>query len=403
LNTSTLTQTHKRATKLLPWQCTLFDKYQIEICTSVNDLTDDWDTFATKHEPQFCKKIIGIAEIAALADFSYYYVSVKDDKSIIGLLYFQSIVVRKDYYPDFSNLSFAAKNLYCLISSHNYNLLVNGHIFSTDIPGAVVAKNNTPIEDLTSIFEKVVLKVKRASCSSIFIIKDAHPFLQKQLLKSGNKYKIMPDDVLMEMSIPKTWQNIDDYIDALSKKYAVRAKKLEESISRFELIDFSEQQIIENKEVLHALYMNVISRSSFKMGVLNMSFFAGLKKGMKDNFVFKVWILNQEIVGFSTYIKLGNHMELYYIGIDYKVNKSHHLYQCILQQGIKDAIVNHKPILKLGRTAYEAKAIAGAKPVVKSNYFQISNPLLKIGYRYSADYFVAENSTNWQVRNPFRV
>lgn len=212
----------------------------------------------------------------------------------------------------------------------------------------------------------------------------------------------MPDDVLMEMRIPVSWQNIDNYIEALSKKYAVRAKKIEESISRFELKEFSAPEILQHVEVLNSLYMNVISRSSFKMGVLNMSFFAGLKEAMLQNFVFKVWFLNQEIVGFSTYILLENHMELYYIGIDYKVNKSHHLYQCMLQQGIKDAIKFNKQILRLGRTAYEAKAIAGAKPVIKNNFFQISNPLLKIGYRYSTDYFVAENSTNWQVRNPFK-
>jgi hypothetical protein len=74
----------------------------------------------------------------------------------------------------------------------------------------------------------------------------------------------------------------------------------------------------------------------------------------------------------------------------------------MLQQGIKDAIKAKKKILRLGRTAYEAKAIVGAKPIIKSNFFQISNPILKIAYRYSADYFIAENSTNWQVRNPFK-
>jgi hypothetical protein len=138
------------------------------------------------------------------------------------------------------------------------------------------------------------------------------------------------------------------------------------------------------------------------MGVLNMAYFAEMKLSLAENFSFKVWKLNNEIVGFTSYIHLENHTELYYIGIDYKVNKSHHLYQCMLQQGIKDAILAKKSVLRLGRTAYEAKAIVGAKPVTKSNFFQISNPILKIGYRYSADYFIAENSTNWQVRNPFK-
>lgn len=402
MNTATLIKSQKRSEKLLPWQCILLGQYHIEIFTKVDELPNEWESFAKKHQTQYAKSVLGVAEKAALKDFSFYYVMVKEAEEIIALFYFQSLVVRKEYYPDFSKLSFAAKNLYCLISAHNYNLLVNGHIFSTDIPGVVVKDNWANTLDLKSVYEKLVSKVKRVSKSSIFIIKDAYPLLQEELSKTNSKYNAMPDDVLMEMNILSVWNSIDNYIDALSKKYAVRARKIEESIAQFEIEDFSTEKIIENNDALHKLYMNVISKSSFKMGVLNMAYFIGLKKAMPQNFFFKVWKLNNEIVGFSTYINMEQHLELYYIGIDYKINKSHHLYQCMLQQGIKDAISFKKSILKLGRTAYEAKAIVGAKPVTKSNFFQISNPILKIGYRYSADYFIAENSTNWQVRNPFK-
>lgn len=402
MNTTTLSKSQKRSESILPWQCILLGQYQIEIFTTVNNLPNEWESFAKKNQTQYTKSLIGIAERAYLKDFTYYYVLVKEEKEVIALFYFQSLVVRKEYYPDFSNLSFAAKNLYCLISAHNYNLLVNGHIFSTDVPGAVIKKNWANGAELIHVFEKVVSKVKRASKSSIFIIKDAHALLQEELIKTKSKYNAMPDDILMEMNMLPAWKNIDHFIEALSKKYAVRAKKIEESISQFEIEDFNSTQIVEHAETLFNLYTNVISRSSFKMGVLNMAYFAEMKLSLAENFSFKVWKLNNEIVGFTSYIHLENHTELYYIGIDYKVNKSHHLYQCMLQQGIKDAILAKKSVLRLGRTAYEAKAIVGAKPVTKSNFFQISNPILKIGYRYSADYFIAENSTNWQVRNPFK-
>jgi hypothetical protein len=96
--------------------------------------------------------LIGIAEKACLRDFSYYYVLVKEENQTIALFYFQSLIVRNEYYPDFSNLSFAAKNLYCLISSHNYNLLVNGHIFSTDMPGAAIKENWSNLADLMHVY-----------------------------------------------------------------------------------------------------------------------------------------------------------------------------------------------------------------------------------------------------------
>jgi hypothetical protein len=402
LNTATITKATKAASHLLPKHCILLGQYTIEIFKTIDSVPECWDKFANKYQTQYCKELLGVAEKSQLRDFSYYYVIVRESDDVKALLYFQSLVVRKDYYPDFSKLSFAAKNFYCLLSSHNYNLLVNGHIFSTDVPGIVIKKNWSESADVAPVFEKVVSKVKKLSCSSIFIIKDASALLTSELVKNKSKYKAMPDDILMEMKLPAHWKNVEDYIEALSKKYAVRAKKIEQSIAQFKLYEFNANDIIAHEDELNKLYTNVIQRSSFKMGVLNMQYFAGLKSALKHNFIFKVWKLNDEIVGFTSYINLVDHIELYYIGIDYKINKSHHLYQCMLQQGIKDAIILQKTTLRLGRTAYEAKAIAGAKPVSKSNFFQISNPILKIGYRYSADYFIAENSTNWQVRNPFK-
>jgi hypothetical protein len=402
LSTATLATSLKRGTNILPKKCLFIEQFQIDIFTSINDLPEEWDAFAKINQPLYQSSVIGITEKAQLTDFGFYYALLKENKETIALLYFQTLIIRKEYYPDFSHLSFAAKNLYCIISAQNYNLLVNGHIFNTDIPGVIVKKQKLNGAVLTKVLEQLFAKVKRLSKSSIFIIKDAHPLLQEELVKIKSKYKPMPDDILMEMQIPATWQNIDNYIEVLGKKYAVRARKIVESTSHFVVEEFDQEKILANVAVLDNLYKNVMERSSFKMGVLNMKYFAALKAELKDDFIFKVWKLNHEIVGFTSYIILNNHIELHYIGIDYKINKSHHLYQCILQQGIKDAIGFGKGTLRLGRTAYEAKAIAGAKPIVKSNFFQISNPILKIGYRYSADYFIAENNTNWQVRNPFK-
>ena len=156
MNTSTLPKSEKKSESILPWQCLLLGQYQIEIYTIVNNLPNEWESFAKKYQKQYTKNILGVAERANLLDFTYYYVLVKEDKEVIALFYFQSLIVRKAYYPDFSALSFAAKKLYCLISAHNYNLLVNGHIFSTDVPGAVIKKNWANGADLTQLFEKVV-------------------------------------------------------------------------------------------------------------------------------------------------------------------------------------------------------------------------------------------------------
>jgi hypothetical protein len=375
--------------------------YRIEVFSSVNQLTQEWEQFARQYNASYCIAKIGIPEKSVLTDFAYFYVAAKRNNEVVALFYFQTLLIRKDYYPDFSKLSFTAKNLYCLIAAHNYQLLINGHIFIADFPGAVFSDKSNQDAELASMFDKVATKLKRICDSSIFIIKDAHPLISKAI-KGINKYRQMPDDVLMEMQIPSTWKNTTDYIAMLSKKYAARAGKLEQSIKQFELEELDERQIRQQSPVLEKLYMNVMSKSSFKPGVLNMSFFALMKAAYKNKFRLYIWRLHGEVAGFTSYIIHNNSIELYYIGMDYKINRSHHLYQCMLQQGIADAILMQKQILKLGRTAYEAKAIAGAKPMVKNNFYHISNPVLRIGFKYVSDYFIAENNNNWQIRNPFR-
>lgn len=402
MEATTLVHSPDKKYNLLAHQCLLMGNYKIEIFTSIKDLPEDWDEFAKVNQSMLETAVLGVPEKSSLVDINYFYVLVREKKGVIALFYFQNLTVRKDYYPDFSKLSFAAKNLYCLVSSNNYNLLINGHLFNNDIPGASFNLKHKNKEDIFTIFEKVVTKVKRESNSSILIIKDPDFSLEQGLLKIKRKYKSMPDDILMAMDIPERWNSVIDYIDSLSKKYAVRAKKIEESLQNINIEEFDVNQLKEHSNILQELYMNVISKSSFKMGILNMNYFIEMKLALRENFKFNVWKIKEQIVGFTTYIKYGRSLELYYIGYDYKLNKSYHLYQCMLQQGIKDAIAEQVSVLKLGRTAYEAKAIVGAKPLIKRNYFQISNPLLKIAYRYAADYFISENNTNWQVRNPFK-
>ena len=375
--------------------------YCVDLYTAIDDIGAEWDVFAKNNHPFYNRDFIGIAQQSKLKDFSFYYAIVKEKNEVVALFYFQVLNLKKDYYPNFSDFSFTAKNLYCLISSNSYNILINGHLFNTDVPGALFSPQYSNNSDLLLTYAKVVAAVKKISNSCVFLIKDANPIIQHYIKNELQKYKQMPDDVLMEIELPESWKSMDDYVRALSKKYAVRAKKLEQSIANFTLELLSADEIEKNSEQLNFLYQQVIARSSFKLGILNIDYFVGLKRTLADKFDFVAWKLNDEIVGFSTYIKLHNNMELYYIGLDYSVNRTHHLYHCMLQQGIHDAINQGKKKLNFGRTAYEAKAIAGAKPLIKTNFIYVSNPLLKLAYKYAANQFLAENNTNWQKRNPY--
>ena len=89
----------------------------------------------------------------------------------------------------------------------------------------------------------------------------------------------------------------------------------------------------------------------------------------------------------------------YFIGLDYRYNKSHRLYERILNESIKSAISNKKSNLILGRTAAEFKSNVGAQPIHSEIFVYLKSPILRRLLRS-----ILENiqPSNWIQRNPFK-
>jgi hypothetical protein len=62
-----------------------------------------------------------------------------------------------------------------------------------------------------------------------------------------------------------------------------------------------------------------------------------------------------------------------------------------------------KNTLKLGRTALEAKAIIGCKPVYLDNYIKLKSKPMQLGLKYMLKVFANERGTEWKKRNPFKA
>ncbi len=396
---------HKTIAPTIITHCSIdgsLNDYEIVLFTAAVSLPQSWDLFAELHEPLFHSNIIGITEKAGVDDISNYYVELKKKRTTVALFFFQNVAIQKKHYPDFSSISLSSKALYNLVSCSTYNLLLNGHFFFNDLPSMVVRPDHRRNKEIPVLFEKALDKVYKMNRSNGAIIKDPIPQVKLYLEKKKRKYKLLPDDTVMNLSIDSNWKNIYDYIKALSKKYASRSKKLAESIKQFKLVELDEKALVKHTDTWLPLYMNVIGRSSFKAGILNASFFIELKKQLKHRFIFTAWLLEDKWCGFTTYILNDDSVELFYIGLDYKINRTHHLYNCFIQQGIETAIKLNAQNLKLGRTAYEAKAIAGAQPIESQNYLRTNNPLIKLAIDYASEMYRKESDTQWQKRNPFK-
>ena len=105
------------------------------------------------------------------------------------------------------------------------------------------------------------------------------------------------------------------------------------------------------------------------------------------------------MIAFSSELKDNNNLYSYFIGLDYRFNKSHRLYERILNETIKSAINNKKSKLILGRTAAEFKSNVGAQPIHSEIFIYLKNPFLR---RLVRPIFENMQPSSWVQRNPFK-
>lgn len=107
------------------------------------------------------------------------------------------------------------------------------------------------------------------------------------------------------------------------------------------------------------------------------------------------------MLAFTTAVMENGSYEVYYIGYAEDNNRQYGIYPNILLHGVERAIQLNKT-LKLGRTALEAKAIIGCKPVYLNNYIKLKSKPLQLGLKYMLKTFVAERGNEWKKRSPFK-
>ncbi|HBR55673.1 MAG TPA: hypothetical protein DEA82_16395, partial [Flavobacteriaceae bacterium] len=93
-------------------------------------------------------------------------------------------------------------------------------------------------------------------------------------------------------------------------------------------------------------------------------------------------------------------LEASYIGLDYKYNISHALYERLLYGYVEDAIIHKSTLLTLGRTSELIKSAMGAIPQEMTLYIKhtskLKNALLK-------PIVEAISPSDFELRTPFKA
>lgn len=377
---------------------------------SVNEEMEKW-VFPSRLllEPKYLQAL----EESCIRGMETVYVLIFDEKKAVGLIYFQAInlaakelgsIIHLDPYGKFLNL--VSDKLNRLLFSHepgqaNWLLVCGNMNVSGQYAFSCLSGYEKP---LCLLLPEIILHInqeleKRGKLSAV-IVKD-FPFsddpLQPILEKEGFIRFVM--DPIMVIDHINDWQTFDDYLNAMSAKYRLRANNAIKKIANLTERNFELEEIEKNAGRINELYLAVQQRSPVRVLKPDVNCFIQYKKHLGKNFFFKALYHDEKLIAFMTGIFNDRDYEAHHIGIDYHYNKEYALYQNILYLFIKEAINVKVKTLSFGRTALEMKTTVGAKPVDHAAYMRLNNKLLN---KLVKPFLPSASPSNWIPRDPFK-
>lgn len=214
-----------------------------------------------------------------------------------------------------------------------------------------------------------------------------------------NEFQVEPNFIF---TVKKEWKTFDDYMESLSSKYRVRAKKAFKNLgNNVERKEFFEERILANYREINDLYKTISSNAKFNLTDLHDDYFLEMKQTLGDNFHMSGYFLDGKLIGFFTTINNhGRELDAHFLGYDATVNHSHQIYLNILFDIIKQGIEGQYDRIIFGRTAHEIKSSVGAEAVEMSLFIRHENRLINRILPYVLR--ILKPRDMWVARTPFK-
>ncbi|MFN8308613.1 MAG: GNAT family N-acetyltransferase [Chitinophagales bacterium] len=360
--------------------------FEFELHESIDGVREsDWYKLVPENNPLLDRSYLRLLEEVRTNGMEFIYALVRKDGGVVGICYFQVVrFMGKNLVPYFPEANSLGKRLIFpfakkLINAIDTRLLVSGNLFITGEKGAYFVSHFGEKERTELLLRTIqAIKKKRKDISSVLLpdMYDNGSNYDQAFIQQCYKRIFVEAD--MEMELPQQWQVFDDYLNAISSKYRVRANKIINGSSALERRDMTYHEIIAHEAELFDLYNGVASKAAFNIARLPAAYFSLQKKLMPERYQLFGYFLDGKMVGFMSLFRLSHHSEVHYCGIDYSLNKDYNIYQRMLYDIVRFAIENHIRRLHFGRTAPEMKSNIGAIPAPMYGYLKHRNPLVNM-------------------------
>ena len=301
--------------------------------------------------------------------FQLFLVLVEENDKFFSLIMFQRVLFSGDNSFKLNNVGLKAKLKKSVGKLIDFNTLILGNAMRSGNKGFVFARqtltSDEKVRTLNTALSKVVNQcMERGLNLELFVIKD----IDNELLALWPKYSVIqfhpfevePD---LKMEISSNWRSFEDYLEALSSKYRVKAKRVKKDFQQLEVNELkSYEEVVKVEEKLYELYLQIIQKSDFNLVTIQKDYLSQLKRYLNEDFHIFIIKENEEILGFFTLWRINGKAEAHYVGYENSKNVEYRLYHNMLYLIIEKAIELRVDQLELGRTACEIKTSVGAIP-----------------------------------------
>ncbi len=361
--------------------------------SSISDIPENlWDALNCEKNLYFHRDfLLSIEENNA--EITFTYIVLLDAKK--NPVAFASLQLIDFYIDDIKNelevlvrkIKLMGQKLHLFPKKKPLKILICGNTFVSGEHGVFIEKNQNKKATLKELAKAILHFVNGNPMLkkqvNFFLIKD---FINESLsvtdaLKDYNYSPFLVEPNML-LHVAENWQTFEDYLAALKTKFRVKAKKALQRSAVLKRADVTLENIEQLLPEMTALYKKVSSKADFNLGDFNLETYIRLKERLQDNYLLKVYFLDEKVVGFMSGIINKNSLDAHFVGIDYPLNKTHAIYQRMLYDYIKIAILKRIKLLNFGRTASEIKSSIGAIPQDLTMYIRhkksIKNRILKL-------------------------
>ncbi|MBK8044345.1 MAG: GNAT family N-acetyltransferase [Haliscomenobacter sp.] len=279
----------------------------------------------------------------------------------------------------------------------NYRILICGHLF---IPGEHVwhVQGTEPTRQaFLRQLGPMLKRIARHEGASVVLCKDFEEPLPFAAEGGLHELSFQPN---MIFDLRPQWKTVDDYLDAMSSKYRIRARrafKKSEGLL-FKELSFGQIELLAGE--LAMLYRDIVEAAGFSLVCAGPEYFVELKRSLGPDFQVTACYMGDTLAGFYSTIRNGGDLEAHFIGFLPELNRSHQIYLNMLYRMVEQGIHARMNRIVFARTAMEIKSSIGAVARPARVYLAHVNPFLNFLLPHVVR--LVEPKEEWTPRHPFR-